>query len=58
MGFHDKYGKNVMTWGVLNDNMLQITNQKDVEAVLLAKTTQAKSNIYQFMNPWLGMIDE
>ncbi|XP_058448072.1 probable cytochrome P450 4d14 [Malaya genurostris] len=50
---HTEYGPDIVTWGVGNDFMLNISSVQNVEKVLMAKATQ-KSVIYDFIEPWLG----
>ncbi|XP_019547200.3 cytochrome P450 4d8-like [Aedes albopictus] len=53
IGFHWKHGQDIMTWNVLNLNMLSVTSAQNVEKVLMAKQTK-KSFLYSFVEPWLG----
>lgn len=56
MSFPHKYGKNgnVVNWGLGNTTVVQVTNPKDVENILNARSV-TKSLIYRFISPWLGM---
>lgn len=54
MDFHNRFGKNLATFGFLNDFSLQITDPKDVEILLCSTKSTKKSAEYDFMLPWLG----
>lgn len=54
ISFHTKYGPNVVMQGLFNDTTMNIANPKDVETVLLSKSTQSKAAQYQFVEPWLA----
>lgn len=54
MGLHEKYGKNVTTYGLLFEHAIGITEPKDVEMILSKGKTSAKSLEYNFLVPWLG----
>ncbi|XP_065091471.1 cytochrome P450 4d1-like [Ochlerotatus camptorhynchus] len=51
--FHEDHGPDIVTWGVGNDIMLNVSSSNGIEKVLMAKATQ-KSVIYDFIEPWLG----
>ncbi|XP_062551978.1 cytochrome P450 4d8-like [Armigeres subalbatus] len=53
VGFHWKHGQDIVTWNVLNLNMISVTSAQNVEKVIMAKQTK-KSFIYTFIEPWLG----
>ncbi|XP_055546905.1 probable cytochrome P450 4d14 [Wyeomyia smithii] len=50
---HVENGPDIVTWGVGNDIMLNVTSASSVEKVLMAKSTE-KSTIYDLIEPWLG----
>lgn len=54
MGFHEKYGKNLMIYSFLNDVRLSITDPKSVETILNSSKTIKKSTDYDFLKAWLG----
>ncbi|XP_065091259.1 cytochrome P450 4C1-like [Ochlerotatus camptorhynchus] len=51
--FHYEYGPDIVTWGIGNDVMLNLSSTKNVEKVLNTKIIQ-KSTMYSFIEPWLG----
>lgn len=51
---HTRFGKNLATFGFLNDFSLQLTDPKDVETLLCSTKSTKKSVEYDFMLPWLG----
>ncbi|XP_052865555.1 cytochrome P450 4d1-like [Anopheles cruzii] len=53
VGLPKQYGADVAVMGALNDLVLEISSPRNVEKVLLAKTTK-KSFVYDFLEPWLG----
>ncbi|XP_065076940.1 cytochrome P450 4d8-like [Ochlerotatus camptorhynchus] len=53
VGFHKSHGEDIITWSVLNLNMINVTSARNVEKVLMAKQTK-KSFLYSFVEPWLG----
>ncbi|XP_052892668.1 cytochrome P450 4d1-like [Anopheles moucheti] len=53
VGCHRQYGKDVCFIGAFNDMELDISCARNVEKVLLSKTTK-KSYQYDFIEPWLG----
>lgn len=54
MGIHKVYGKNLGTWGLLNDHHLAITAPEDVETILSNSKLLNKSHDYNFIRDWLG----
>lgn len=54
MGLHTRFGKNLVTFGLLNDLSLLITDPKDVETILCSTKSTQKSVEYDFILPWLG----
>ncbi|XP_058449566.1 probable cytochrome P450 4d14 [Malaya genurostris] len=50
---HTENGPDIVTWGLGNDIMLNLSSVQSVEKVLMAKVTQ-KSVIYDYIEPWLG----
>uniref|UniRef100_A0A182K4P1 Cytochrome P450 n=1 Tax=Anopheles christyi TaxID=43041 RepID=A0A182K4P1_9DIPT len=50
---HREYGEDVCFIGAFNMLELEITSSKNIEKVLLTKTTK-KSYQYDFLEPWLG----
>ncbi|XP_058822334.1 cytochrome P450 4C1-like [Topomyia yanbarensis] len=50
---HEENGPDIVTWGVGNDIMLNVSSARSVEKVLMAKATE-KSVIYDYIEPWLG----
>ncbi|XP_063696604.1 cytochrome P450 4d1-like isoform X2 [Culicoides brevitarsis] len=53
MDFPRIYGANLALWGIGNKVDLLVTNPKDIEVIMNGKTTK-KSNLYDFIEPWLG----
>ena len=53
MDFHKKYGKDLISRGLLNEINLQVTDPKTVEKILLTKNIK-KGLIYTFASDWLG----
>jgi hypothetical protein len=54
IGFHSEYGANLLTFGIFNFVTLNITDPKDIEKVMVAKSTQAKASTYNYFRGWLG----
>ncbi|XP_049537311.1 cytochrome P450 4c3-like [Anopheles darlingi] len=52
-GLHKRYGPDVAIIGAFNDLVLDLSSTKNVEKVLLTKTTK-KSFVYDYLEPWLG----
>uniref|UniRef100_A0A182MMB4 Cytochrome P450 n=1 Tax=Anopheles culicifacies TaxID=139723 RepID=A0A182MMB4_9DIPT len=50
---HRLYGKDICLIGAFNELELEIASARNIEKVLLAKTTK-KSYQYDFLEPWLG----
>uniref|UniRef100_A0A182Y395 Uncharacterized protein n=1 Tax=Anopheles stephensi TaxID=30069 RepID=A0A182Y395_ANOST len=50
---HRVYGKDVCFIGAFNEMELQISSARNIEKILLTKTTK-KSYQYDFLEPWLG----
>uniref|UniRef100_A0A182Q0P3 Uncharacterized protein n=1 Tax=Anopheles farauti TaxID=69004 RepID=A0A182Q0P3_9DIPT len=50
---HVRYGQDLFNWGLLNDHMIIVSSAANVEKVVMAKRTE-KSQIYEFIEPWLG----
>uniref|UniRef100_A0A182W6H9 Cytochrome P450 n=1 Tax=Anopheles minimus TaxID=112268 RepID=A0A182W6H9_9DIPT len=50
---HRLYGKDICLIGAFNEMELEIASARNIEKVLLAKTTK-KSYQYDFLEPWLG----
>uniref|UniRef100_A0A182RDP0 Uncharacterized protein n=1 Tax=Anopheles funestus TaxID=62324 RepID=A0A182RDP0_ANOFN len=50
---HRQYGKDLCLIGAFNEMELEIASARNIEKVLLAKTTK-KSYQYDFLEPWLG----
>lgn len=48
------YGKNVVSYGFLNDLGIMITELKDIEKILSNSGPTKKSTEYFFLEPWLG----
>lgn len=53
VGLHKRYGQDVAIIGAFNDLVLDLSSSKNVEKILLAKTTK-KSFVYDYLEPWLG----
>ncbi|KFB45597.1 AGAP008358-PA-like protein [Anopheles sinensis] len=53
VGLHKRYGPDVAIIGAFNDLVLDLSSAKNVEKVLLAKSTK-KSFVYDYLEPWLG----
>uniref|UniRef100_A0A182NTX5 Cytochrome P450 n=1 Tax=Anopheles dirus TaxID=7168 RepID=A0A182NTX5_9DIPT len=51
---HRKYGEDLVLVGAFNELEVEITSARNIEKVLLSKTTK-KSIQYDFLEPWLGM---
>uniref|UniRef100_A0AAG5DDU3 Cytochrome P450 n=1 Tax=Anopheles atroparvus TaxID=41427 RepID=A0AAG5DDU3_ANOAO len=52
-GLHKRYGPDVAVIRSFNDLVLDLSSTKNVEKVLLAKSTK-KSFVYDYLEPWLG----
>uniref|UniRef100_A0A2M4AQH9 Putative cytochrome n=1 Tax=Anopheles triannulatus TaxID=58253 RepID=A0A2M4AQH9_9DIPT len=53
VGFHQVYGRNLITQSLFNNPSFQISDPAVIEQVMQAKTIE-KTIIYDFMMPWLG----
>lgn len=51
--YHEKFGPDILTWGIGNTLKFNVSSTRNVEKVLMAKTVQ-KSLSYSFIEPWLG----
>lgn len=52
-GFHKDHGEDIAIVAAFNELVLDLSSSKNVEKVLLAKSTK-KSFVYDFLEPWLG----
>ncbi|XP_053678283.1 cytochrome P450 4d2-like [Anopheles nili] len=53
VNLHERFGKDLFNWGLLNDHMITVSSAANVEKVMMAKKTQ-KSSVYEFIELWLG----